>query len=201
MDTLTKKQRELLDYILKMARERGYIPSYREIATALGLSSPATVHEHISRLREKGYLKESEDSPICVEENLLQSAKSTLLPVLGLITAGEPIEAVEDRTTMAVPADFVRDSDNSFVLKVQGTSMIEDGILDGDYVIVEKNPAPKNGEVIVALIENSYATLKRYYRERDRVRLQPANKTMKPLMFGGKDIVVQGVVRAVIRKF
>lgn len=201
MDPLTKKQREILDYILKIVRDRGYTPSYREIATALGLSSPATVHEHVGRLREKGYLHGEEGAPVVVEQGLLESAKAALLPLLGLITAGEPIEAVEDNATMAVPASFVRDGENSFVLKVKGRSMIEDGIMDGDYVVIERSPAPKNGEVVVALVENTYATLKRFYRERDRVRLQPANHEMQPMYFKNADINIQGVVRAVIRKF
>jgi len=201
MEPLTKKQRDILDYILKIVRERSYVPSYREIATALGLSSPATVHEHVGKLREKGYLKGEEGAPVTVEEEVLGSAKATLLPLMGLITAGEPIEAVEDRATMAVPTEFVRDGDNSFVLEVKGRSMIEDGILDGDFVIVERVAAPQDGQVVVALVENTYATLKRFYRERDRVRLQPANREMKPMYFPGRDVAVQGVVRAVIRKF
>lgn len=202
MESLTKKQREILDYILKVIRERDYTPSYREIATALGLSSPATVHEHVARLREKGYLASDEGSPVSVAEKVLGKATAALLPLMGVITAGEPIEAVEDNATMAVPTEFVRDSENSFVLAVKGRSMIDDGILDGDYVIVERADAPpRDGTVVVAIVENTYATLKRYYRERDRVRLQPANKEMKPMYFNGRDVSVQGVVRAVIRKF
>ena len=202
MDPLTKKQRDILDYILKTMRERDYTPSFREIATALGLSSPATVHEHVQRLREKGYLREEEGSPIAVQSGLLETARAVLLPLKGLITAGAPIEAVEEDESMAVPGTFVRDREESFVLKVKGTSMIEDGILDGDYVIVERMPAPpKNGEMVVALVDNVNATLKRYYRERDRVRLQPSNREMQPMYFRGGQVDVQGVVRAVIRKF
>ncbi|TAL19860.1 transcriptional repressor LexA [Patescibacteria group bacterium] len=199
MSPLTKKQREILDYILKVMRERDYTPSYREIAEALDLSSPATVHEHIKRLREKGYLEDTEGAPVMVDKGLLASAKAVVLPLLGLITAGEPIEAVEEKETLAVPSALVKDGENSFVLKVKGRSMIEDGILDGDYVVVEKNPAPRNGEVVVALLENTQATLKRFYRERDRVRLQPANREMQPIYV--KNLQVQGVVRAVIRTF
>ncbi len=202
MDPLTKKQREILDYILKVMRERDYTPSYREIADALGLSSPATVHEHVRRLRDKGYLAGEEGSPVVVERTVLGSARALLLPLMGLITAGEPIEAIEDNERLAVPASLVRDGEDNFVLKVKGRSMIEDGILDGDYVVVERTESPKNGEVVVALLENTYATLKRYYRERDRVRLQPANREMQPI-FVEKDrpFQVQGVVRAVIRTF
>jgi len=121
------------------------------------------------------------------------------LPLAGLITAGAPIEAVEEKDTIAVPADFVTDSANSYVLRVKGESMIEDGILDGDYVIVERNPSPRNGDVVVALLDNVYATLKKFYRESKRIRLQPANAAMKPIY--SADPLIQGVVRGVIRKF
>ena len=121
------------------------------------------------------------------------------LPLVGLITAGEPIEAIEDKETIAVPADFVRDTVNSYVLRVKGESMIDEGILSGDYVIVERNPSPKNGDVVVALLNNAYATLKKFYREKARIRLQPANTTMKPIY--AKDPLIQGIVRGVIRKF
>lgn len=121
------------------------------------------------------------------------------LPLLGLITAGEPIEAVQDNETIAVPADFVRDKVNSYVLRVKGESMIEDGILSGDFVIVERNPSPRNGDIVVALLNNAYATLKKFYREKDRIRLQPANSSMKPIY--ARDPLIQGVVRGVIRKF
>jgi len=120
------------------------------------------------------------------------------LPLAGIIAAGEPIEAIEDRETITVPTDLVRD-ENSFVLKVRGDSMIEDGILDGDFVVVERNFYPKNGDVIVALLDNAFATLKRYYREKDRIRLQPANKKLKPKFV--KNPAVQGIVRGVYRKY
>jgi repressor LexA len=126
-------------------------------------------------------------------------AEAIELPLAGLITAGEPIEAVEGTETIAVPANFVTDSFNSYVLKVKGESMIEDGILSGDYVIVERNPSPRNGDVVVALLNNAYATLKKFYREPNRIRLQPANSTMKPIYV--QDPLIQGVVRGVIRKF
>lgn len=201
MDPLTKKQRDILDYILKVMRERDYTPSYREIADALGLSSPATVHEHVRRLREKGYLTD-EEGAVAVHHEVLASAKAVLLPLMGLITAGEPIEAVESEEKMAIPSGMVRDGQDNFVLKVKGRSMIEDGIMDGDYVVVERTEAPKNGDVIVALLEDTYATLKRYYKERDRIRLQPANHEMEPIFVEkATPFQVQGVVRAVIRTF
>ncbi|KKS32766.1 MAG: LexA repressor [Parcubacteria group bacterium GW2011_GWC2_42_12] len=121
------------------------------------------------------------------------------LPLAGLITAGQPIEAIEEKEIIAVPPDFVTDSANSYVLRVKGESMIEDGILDGDYVIVERNPSPRDGDIVVALLNNAYATLKKFYREQKRIRLQPANSAMKPIY--AADPLIQGVVKGVIRKF
>ncbi len=201
MSSLTKKQAEVLAFIRQHIDEHGYAPSYREIGDHFGLSSPATVHTHVQTLVEKGEIKVGEDGEARSIEMIVsaQNEPAVLLPLLGLITAGEPIEAVEDNETMAIPATFVLDGANSFVLRVKGRSMIEDGILDGDFVVIERNPSPKNGEVVVALLDNAYATLKRFYRERTRIRLQPANSTMEPIFV--KDCIIQGVVRAVIRKF
>jgi repressor LexA len=198
---LTKKQKEVLDYVINYTKDNGFAPTVREIADELGISSPATAHEHLQNLKDKGFLKINPDQIRGIEpaKKVMSLGNSISLPLAGLITAGEPIEAVEDKETMAVPADLVMDGPNSYVLKVKGRSMIEDGILDGDYVIVERNPSPKNGDVIVALLDNAYATLKRFYREPNRIRLQPANSSMKPIFV--KDLIVQGVVRAVVRKF
>ncbi len=199
---LTKKQTEILEHIRSHINEVGYAPSYREIADHFGLSSTATVHGHVQALVEKGVLNtggEGEARSIELIEDNKPTGSSIMLPFIGVITAGEPIEAVEDNETMAVPADFILDGANSFVLRVKGRSMIEDGILDGDYVVIERNPSPANGSVVVALLDNAYATLKRFYRERNRIRLQPANSTMDPIYV--QDCIIQGVVRAVIRKF
>jgi repressor LexA len=200
---LTKKQRQVLDCIERFVRANGYTPSYREIAEELGLSSPATVHQHIQALCEKGVINTGEHGvarSIELVESAPLSSLSVMLPLAGLITAGEPIEAIEDREAMAIPSDFVVDAMNSYVLKVKGRSMIEDGIFDGDYVVIERNPSPKNGDIVVALMDNAYATLKRFYREKGYIRLQPANSTMQPIIVKG-DVNIQGVVRAVIRKF
>lgn len=200
---LTKKQRQVLDCIEAFVRKNGYTPSYREIAEVLGLSSPATVHQHIRALCEKGVINTGEHgvarSIELVEPEPLSSL-AIMLPLAGLITAGEPIEAIEEREAMAIPTDFMIDPMNSYVLKVKGRSMIEDGIFDGDFVVVERNFSPKNGDIVVALLDNAYATLKRFYREKDHIRLQPANSTMKPIIIKG-DINIQGIVRAVMRKF
>lgn len=201
MPPLTKKQTEVLHFIRSHIEEHGYAPSYREIGEHFGLSSPATVHAHVQALVEKGVVLIGDEGEARSIE-LISPARSepaVVLPLLGLIAAGEPIEAVQDNETMAIPATFVLDGSNSYVLKVRGRSMIEDGILDGDFVVIERNPSPRNGEVVVALLDNAYATLKRFYREKTRIRLQPANSTMDPIFV--KDCIIQGVVRAVIRKF
>lgn len=209
MSTLTKKQNEILQFIKQHIDANGYAPSYREIGEHFGLSSSATVHGHIQSLIDKGMIQigdEGEARSIelvpqmeSIHKGFRISADVVNLPMLGLIAAGQPIEAVEDNETMAVPANFVLDGANSYVLRIKGQSMIEDGILDGDFVVIERNPSPKNGEVVVALLDNAYATLKRFYRETNRIRLQPANRTMNPIFV--QDCIIQGVVRAVIRKF
>jgi len=189
---LTKKQRAVYEMVSYYIRSYERPPTVREIGAELELA-PATVHEHIQALREKGYLEQDEIAPRSLFTTAVQ------LPLAGLITAGAPIEAIEEKEVMAVPANLVMDGLNSYVLKVKGQSMIEDGILDGDYVIVERNPSPRNGDVVVALLDNAFATLKRFYREPDRIRLQPANAAMDPIYV--RDVSIQGIVRAVIRQF
>ena len=190
-----------MDFITEFTRHNGYAPSLREIGEHFKLSSPATIHAHVQALKQKGMLKTSFNQARSIEivPAKVNWTASLELPLVGLITAGVPIEAVEEKDTIAVPADFVTDSANSYVLRVKGESMIEEGILDGDYVIVERNPSPQNGDVVVALLDNAYATLKKFYREQKRIRLQPANAAMKPIY--AADPLIQGVVRGVIRKF
>jgi repressor LexA len=198
---LTHKQKEVLDFIIQFINERGYSPSYREVADGMNLASPSTVHVHVQALRERGFLRSGGGASRELEptDKAVRWGRSVILPLAGLITAGEPIEAIQEHETIAVPVDLAPDSANSYVLRVKGESMIDDGIFDGDYVVVERNPSPKNGDVVVALLDNSYATLKRFYREKDRIRLQPANAKMKPIY--AFDPLIQGVVRAVIRTF
>ena len=198
---LTKRQRQILDFINDFIKKNDYAPSLREIGAYLNLSSPATIHTHIDNLKKKGFLKSSFNEARSIElvPTEVNWSKAVEIPLAGLITAGEPIEAVEQKETIAVPVDFVNDQINSYVLKVKGESMVDEGILDGDYVIVERNPSPQNGEVVVALLNNAYATLKKFYREANRIRLQPANSKMKPIFT--KDPLIQGIVKGVIRKF
>ena len=200
-DNLTKRQRQILDFINEFSGENGYSPSYREIGEHFQLSSTATIHAHVSALQEKGLIKKSHNEARSIEliDNSVNWAQAIELPLAGLITAGEPIEAIETKETIAVPANFVTDNVNSYVLEVKGESMKDEGILSGDFVIVERNPSPKNGDIVVALLDNAFATLKKFFREKDFIRLQPANSSMEPIFV--KDLVVQGVVKGVIRKF
>lgn len=200
---LTKKQRLIFDYLRVYIETHGYSPSYREIAKKFSLASIGTVAEHINNLVTKGYLnnEDNEARSITVRDikaEALAEALATEIPLAGLITAGKPIEAVEDNETIAVPKYMIRDKDY-FALKVKGESMIEDGINDGDFVVIEKKNTAENGEVIVALLENQLATLKRYYKEPGYIRLQPANAKMKPLKV--KNVQVQGKVVGLIRKY
>ncbi|MDQ5938995.1 MAG: repressor LexA [Patescibacteria group bacterium] len=198
MPQLTKKQKQILDYITEFIQLNGYAPSYREIAEYFGLSSTATVHDHVRALEDKGLITSTHNAARSLELVSYRFGKAIELPLVGLIAAGEPIEAIEQNETISVPQNMARD-ENSYVLKVRGDSMIEDGILDGDYVIVERSFYPQNGDVVVALLDNTYATLKRYYREKDRIRLQPANSTMQPIY--DKNPAIQGIVRGVLRTF
>lgn len=200
MPHLTKRQREILDFIVNFQLEKGYSPSYREIADNFHLSSVSTIHQHIKGLEDKGFIDKDYNRARSLDilGDIDEYPGVINLPLVGLITAGEPIEAIEERESIAVPVSLVENM-NSFVLKVRGSSMIEDGILDGDHVIVERNFYPKNGDIVVALIDNTYATLKRYYKEKDRIRLQPANSSMRPIFV--KNPAIQGIVKGIFRKF
>ena len=198
MANLTKKQKEILDFVTQFIQSNQYAPSYREIAEYFGYSSTATVHEHIKSLEDKGLITSSQNAARSLEIVVHRFGKAIELPLAGIIAAGEPIEAIETNETITVPQNLVKD-ENSYVLKVRGESMIDEGIFDGDYVIVERSFYPKNGDVVVALLDNEYATLKKYYREKKRIRLQPANKTMSPIY--AKNPAIQGIVKAILRTF
>jgi len=191
---LTKRQREIYDYLKEHIRSRGYAPSIAEIGKQFQLSSPATVHKHLVHLEQKGLIRK--------QHNLSRAIEVVEEPgysVLGYIAAGKPIEVLDHREVMALLPD-AGDKD-IFVLQVKGNSMIEDHIQDGDYVIVERRDVAENGETVVALIDNDRATLKRFYREKGRVRLQPAHPDMKPIIVREGDFAIQGVVIGVLRKF
>lgn len=203
---LTKKQRKTLDFIISFIEQKGYSPSYREIANGLKLSSVATVAQHVDTLVEKGFLEKGSNSArslIPVEDVQASINEPGVgLPILGLIAAGSPIETIAGhQETLEVPA-FMVSSKNSYVLQVKGQSMIEDGIHDGDYVVVQEKEVPSNGDTVVALVNNGEATLKKYYKEANRIRLQPANSAMEPIYVeAGTPIKIQGVLIGLIRKY
>ncbi len=199
---LTKRQKEVLDTIETLARDLGYAPSYREIADALGISALSTVQQHVEALQQKGFLKKSWNHNRSIElVERPEAPKAVTLPLLGVVAAGLPIQAVEQQETLNVPADLLARGDH-FVLKVRGDSMIEDGIHSDDYVICRKAETAGTGETVVALIRNDQVTLKRFYREGVSViRLEPANARMEPIRVNAEDCEIQGVVVAVLRKY
>jgi len=204
---ITKRQREVYDFIYEFVQKNGYSPSFEEIGKGLGLSSLATVHKHISNLEKKGLLKRdynrSRSIDVLPVRGLFkrQAPKVTeiTLPLMGRIAAGQPIEAVENPETISL-GDITRSKD-VFVLQVKGESMKEEHIVDGDYVLVEKGNTARDGEIVVALVDGTEATLKRLYREGQNIRLQPSNMAMKPIMVPAKSVQVQGRVIGVLRKY
>lgn len=169
------------------------------------MSSVATVHKHLTHLKQKGFIRHEPNrkrSVEVVESHLPEVSPMVELPLLGTIAAGEPIQAVENRDSIAVPAELARKRGHRmFVLKVKGDSMVGDHILDGDYVIVVEGRSADNGQTVVALLDNENATLKRYYREKDCVRLQPANETLAPIIVKDRDVRIQGIVVGLMRRY
>jgi repressor LexA len=195
---LTKRQREIYEYLKDHIRSRGYAPSIAEIGKHFQLSSPATVHKHLSHLEGKGLIRKQQNLSRAIEV-VPESGNALSYPLMGEIAAGKPLEALDQREVVELLPDG-GDKD-VFVLRVEGNSMIEDHIQSGDYVIVEKRNVAENGETVVALIDNDRATLKRFYRENGRIRLQPAHPDMKPIYVREGDFAIQGVVISVLRKF
>lgn len=194
---LTPRQKEVLEYIERYLDRHDYAPSYREIAQAFGFSSVATIAGYVEALKNKGYLKNSQNLARSIQLTPAFDERTFEVPMLGIISAGAPIEAIRTPETIDIPKDMMKK--DVFALKVRGESMIEDGILDGDYVIIQRITEPKNGDIVVSLLDHENVTLKRFYRERGRIRLQPANRKMKPI-FTTK-VSIQGKVLGVIRKF
>ena len=199
---LTKKQRQILDYVEEFVETNGYSPSYEEIAEHFGYSSLATVHEHLSNLEQKGFLRKNYNKSRSLEIVRAEvGALAVELPLLGSVAAGLPIEAVPQDETISVPHDMVRRG-NNYVLRVKGDSMIDEQIRDGDYIIVNSRQTADNGEMVVALVNDESATVKKFYRERDgRIRLQPANPTMQAMYYASHEVQIQGIVVGVIRKY
>lgn len=200
---LTKRQREILSYLTSYTEANGYAPSFEEIAESFGYTSLATVHEHLSNLQRKGYIKRSYNESRAIEILPTEaSPRAVELPLLGSVAAGMPIEAVMHGETLTVPDAFVRSSGSHYVLRVRGNSMIDEQIRDGDFVVVNERQSADNGEMVIAMLHGDSATVKKYYRERDgRIRLQPANETMQPIYVHENDISIQGIVVGVLRRY
>ena len=205
---LTKRQKDFLNFLSSFLQDKGYSPSYDEIATGMNLASLATVHKHIQALEAKQYLKRGfnqsrslEISPRYYDEQRKHStAASQEIPLLGRIAAGTPVEALAGNETLSF-ADFA-DDPNTYALKVRGESMIDDHICDGDFVLVERAAEARDGEIVVALVNGTESTLKRFYREPDGwARLQPANSAMQPIRVRQESLQIQGKVLAVLRKY
>jgi repressor LexA len=204
---ITRRQHELYDFLSRFQQEKGYSPSFEEIKEAMGLNSLATVHKHVTNLEKKGLLTRDYNRSRSIDllpprGKLKQSMgvnTSLVLPLLGRIAAGRPIEAVENPETISL-ADFVR-SKEVFVLEVRGESMQDEAILNGDYVLVEKSKTAHNGDIVVALIDGADATLKRFFREGENIRLQPSNAAMKPIIVSAAACEIQGRVIGVLRKY
>lgn len=201
MRPLTKRQREILDYLSEFIQQYGYAPSLEEIGRRFGLSSLATIHKHLTNLEEKGFIKRTWNRSRSVE--LVQTrttTRSIALPLLGYVAAGAPIEAIASDETIPVPENLVGKLD-TYALRVRGNSMLDEQIRDGDFVIVEDRKTAKNGEMVIALLNDSHVTLKKIYQENNIVRLQPANPEAKPILVKPDHLRIQGVIVGVIRKY
>lgn len=209
---LTRRQREVFEFIKSFIDEKGYSPSLEEVAQGMGLSSLATVHKHLSNLAEKGMIRRhwnrGRGIEICSDLNKPEMVSMELeacyaIPIRGTVAAGQPLDVAEDDLSerLSVPTDLVSDAENTFVLRVRGDSMIEEGIQEGDFIICERRNRARNGQVVVALVNNYETTVKYFHLEGDQVRLQPANPYMAPIYVKAADVEVQGVVIGLVRKY
>jgi len=205
---LTKRQKDVLDFLAEFVRENGYSPSYEELADKLGLSSLATVHKHISSLEAKGYLRRGfnqsrslEVSPEYIEQSRQNSRDPHSVPLAGRIAAGNLLEQVEQSDASLSFSDFIGNK-NTYALEVTGDSMIEDHICDGDYVLMEQVKEASNGQIVVAVVKGQATTLKRFYKEANGMaRLQPANASMEPIIVHQEELAIRGRLLAVMRKY
>lgn len=200
---ITRRQKEVYDFVADFVQQHGYSPSFEEIGRGLGLNSLATVHKHVSNLEKKGLVKRDYNRSRSIDllpmRGRPRQSPGGSLPLLGRIAAGRPIEAVENPETISL-ADFTKSKD-VFVLEVRGDSMQDEHIVDGDYVMVEKAATAHNGDIVVALVNGSDTTLKRFYKEGAQVRLQPSNAAMQPIMVPAGQVEIQGRVIGVLRKY
>jgi len=197
---ITKRQKEVIDFLSSFTQRNGYSPSYEEIASGLGLTSLATVHKHVTNLQNKGLLQRAHNRSRSIDV-LPQRAKKSFdrLPLLGRIAAGKPVEAIETAESISL-GDIIGNRE-VYALEVRGDSMRDEHIVSGDYVLVERTRTAREGEIIVALIDGTDATLKRFYREGNLIRLQPSNKEMAPIYAQAANVSIQGKVLGVLRKY
>ncbi len=209
---LTRRQREVFEFIKGFIEEKGYSPSLEEVAKGMSLSSLATVHKHLSNLAEKGLIRRhwnrGRGIEICNDLHTPQMVQMELdacyaIPIRGTVAAGQPLDVCEDDLSerLSVPADLVRNADETFVLRVRGDSMIEEGIQEGDFIICERRNQARNGQVVVALVNNYETTVKYFHHEGEQVRLQPANPYMAPIYVKATDVAIQGVVVGLVRRY
>jgi len=195
---ITKRQKQVLDFITRYQKQKGYAATLEEIRKKFKLASVSTAHFHVAKLRDLGYLAKEENKPRSID--IVNREGMVKIPLLGMIAAGEPIEAIQQSEFIAVPKSKIPTSSNVYALRVIGSSMIDENINDGDIVLVKQQTTAQNGQKVVALIDNHEATLKKFYKEKGHIRLQPANKSMEPLIFrSDRDISIQGVVIDVIK--
>ena len=198
---LTKRQKEILEYIDQHKKKKGYAPSLREIGRRFGLSSPATIHKHLKNLEEKKIIERKWNRARAIDLIYHEPKISAVeIPLLGYVSAGKPIEAVTVQEGIAIPENMLGKS-KTYVLRVKGDSMIEDSVQDGDFIIVEEKNTANNGEMVIAMLNENEVTLKRYYREKDKIRLQPANQNLKPIFVQEEDVKIQGIVIGLLRRF
>lgn len=197
-----KRQGQILDYIKQHIQQTGSAPTLRQIAQALGVSSLATVHEHLETLENKNLIKRKKGKNRSIElvDANVNFSENIDVPILGFIAAGAPIEPYTDpNAAISIPTSFASGKKRTFVLQVRGESMIEEQIRDGDFVVIEQTDSAFNGDIVVALLDNGMATLKRFFKETTRIRLEPANSTMSPIFV--KNVRIQGKVVGLIRKY
>ena len=195
----TKRQKQILNFITSFQKKKGFAPSLEEIKKHLKLSSVSTIHFHIKKLQDEGFLNKEENSPRSI--SVYESQQMVKIPLMGVIAAGQPIEAIQEKETIAIPKTKIMRGGHFFALRVAGNSMIDENINDGDVVLIKEQQAAGNGQKVVALIDNYEATLKTFYKERNQIRLQPANKEYEPIVIkkGEREIVIQGLVVDVIK--
>lgn len=205
-EDLTKKQREIFEFMKTEQRQKGYPPSVREIGEAVGLRSPSSVHSQLTKLESKGYIRKDPTKPRAIEiidpqyddDTSYEQSETVHIPIVGQITAGQPILAVENIvSTFPLPLDFTKNHE-CFILSVKGDSMVDAGIFSGDYIVVQRAQSADNGDIVVALVGDEEATVKRFFKEKDHIRLQPENAAMEPIL--SRDVSILGKVSGVIRK-